>query len=228
MTNIIKKFCSSCGDEKPLSKYYKRSGLSEHTVAGHYISECKACMKERSRTQKRLHPLVPRADTEQYAIDYLHQKRIPALPGKALSYAHVDVVAFWIVRIEIKYSKLHRQAGTKYYAFNSSEKQRQNGYLADLVMLICERPTGRTFHLFNANDNVFVNPETETIKTAVSYYVGSHKPRSMWTPQDHYLSEGKMQDAQDNLVLIYDALGRLASELPEKAQALMDKESESE
>lgn len=163
MTTLT-KVCVRCKSEKSVSEFYVRSGCDNPTESGHYISECKDCMKQRTKTTTHLLPTEPRAATEILAIEYLKHKGIPALPGKAVSFAHVDVVAFGCVEIEVKYARLERKKGVQKFTFNATPAQSQYGYRGSIVMLICEYPDGRhTYHLFDAQHEVFyINGRVKT------------------------------------------------------------------
>jgi hypothetical protein len=145
------KKCARCTEVKPLTDFYERTGVYK----GHYLSECKDCMKARSKTSARLPANEPRAATEILAINALKQQGIPAGPGKAYLYADVDVVAFGCVRVEVKYAKLDRTHHREKYTFHTTPRQGQRGLLADVVMLICDDGDTPTFHLFRPDDEVF-------------------------------------------------------------------------
>lgn len=153
------KTCNACHIEKPFSEFYQRSGFSKDnppTLSGHYQVECKDCMRERSRNHIRVAKIVSLVPSEIMAMNRLHSVGIPALPGKAVSAADVDVVAYGCVWIEIKYGKLAWNHGGECFKFSATPKQRERGFLADLVLLICEYPNNdATYHLFDAKHPVF-------------------------------------------------------------------------
>lgn len=157
----LSKHCARCKIEKPFSEFYARSGHlnldNPPTEAGHYNSECKSCIQERDKLTKRLPKTEPRAKTEIIAIERLRRQGIHALPGKAVAATDVDVVAWGAVWLEIKYSRLARGHGiNEEFVFGATPAQMRRGFLAHIVMLICEYPDNRyTFHLFNAKDPVF-------------------------------------------------------------------------
>lgn len=153
--DTVTKPCCGCKVEKPLDQFYVRSGTSNPTEPGHYVSECKGCMKLRSKTNGNIDPYEPRVLTEQLAIERLLDVGIFALPGKAIAAADVDVVAWGCVWIEVKYARLEFQRGVKKFKFTTTPKQQQRGFLADLVMLICDYGVDLTYHLFEANHPVF-------------------------------------------------------------------------
>lgn len=157
----LSKVCVRCKTDKPFSEFYIRSGYNTPdnppTEPGHYNSECKFCIQDRSKQSKHLPATEPRAKTEIIAINRLHQEGIHALPGKAVLASDVDVVAWGCVWIEVKYSRLGRRHGVvPGFIFNATPAQMRRGFLAHIVMLICEHPDGHcTFHLFDAKDPVF-------------------------------------------------------------------------
>jgi hypothetical protein len=112
--------------------------------------------------------LVP---SEQLLIRQLGSLGIPAYPGKAMSHAHVDIVAWGLVNIEVKYSS--QKNGV--YSFITTPAQRRDGFRAHIVILICDTEHGVTFHLFDSNDPVFfINGH---MKSAITYAprVKNHK-----------------------------------------------------
>lgn len=149
--STISKICTRCQCLRPLSEYYTRSGMNADNVPGHYNSECKICMKARSMNLIPLSPYQPRVYTEQVAIDRLLQEGIFAIPGKAIHAADVDVVCWGCVWVEVKYSVLQRG----YFKFATTPKQQIRGFLADLVMLVCDYGDVKTYHIFESNDPVF-------------------------------------------------------------------------
>lgn len=144
------KVCARCKQNKPASEYYIRPNTNNLL-----ISECKDCMKERNRIHGSIPPTEPRVKSEIYAIEELRRNGIHAMPGKALSYANVDVVAFGCVRIEVKYSKLDTKFTRQTYSFAFTPGQIARGVLADIIMLICDDGQSRTYHLFPYDDPVF-------------------------------------------------------------------------
>lgn len=153
--DTLTKPCRGCKVEKILGDFYPRSGVDNPTEPGHYVSECKVCMKRRSKTNGNLDPYEPRVLTEQLAIERLLDVGIFALPGKAIAASDVDVVAWGCVWIEVKYARLEFQRGVRKFKFNTTPKQQQRGFLADIVMLICDYGEELTYHLFEVNHPVF-------------------------------------------------------------------------
>jgi hypothetical protein len=144
------KTCKRCNAIKHISEFYTRSGRPNE-----YLGECKACYKERGRNRVTVRKDTPMVGSEILAINALNHNGIHALPGKALQYAHVDVIAFGCVRIEVKYAKLDRTHHREKYTFQTTPRQGQRGLLADVVMLICDDGDTPTFHLFRPDDEVF-------------------------------------------------------------------------
>lgn len=216
MTMItVSKPCTSCKVDKPFSEYYIRSGVNNPTEPGHYNSECKACMLERSKRIQKLPATMPRAFTEKLAIEYLTSQGIGCLPGKAVKAAHVDIAAWGHVWIEVKYARLQRHRGAKMFKFNSTPSQKRRGFLAHIVLLICEYPDERrTFHLFPADHPVFeIDGRT---KTGFTFRPGA----------THALKHGNnrvvmtqpiMDEAQDRIDLIWKTLLELSENFKKQA-----------
>ena len=153
--DTLTKPCCACKTDKPLNEFYVRSGILNPTEPGHYVSECKVCMRLRNKTTGAVSPYEPRALTEQLAIEWLLDVGIYAAPGKAVRLAHVDVVAWGCVWIEVKYARYVSHRGVMKFKFDTTPKQQQRGFLADIVMLICDYGDELTYHLFEANHPVF-------------------------------------------------------------------------
>lgn len=144
------KVCTRCKTVRPLTEFYRRSGYPNQ-----WLSECKVCMKQRSQNHVPLPPTEPRAKTEILAINELRRNGIHAAPGKSVKHSDVDVVAFGCVNIEIKYSRLERSYSADRYTFGVTPAQIRRGFLADLVMLICDNNGRLSFHLFRADFPAF-------------------------------------------------------------------------
>lgn len=151
----LTKVCRRCKVIKPVTEFYVRSGVQNPIEAGHYNSECKSCLKERSKVTGTVHPTMPRVLSECLAIDALKANGIACLPGKAVHAADVDVVAWGHVKIEVKYAKLEFNRAEDNFSFVTTPKQQQRGFLAHIVMLICDYGDRLTYHLFDATDEVF-------------------------------------------------------------------------
>lgn len=189
--------CEKAGEVQAYSAYYVRSGVSEPKGDGDYLSDCKACMKRRNKEGRRLGALVPREASERLAIAYLVEKGIPALPGKAVGLADVDVAAWGCIRIEVKYSRNRGYGNGFIFALT---KRQERAIRADVVMLICDYEDFCEFHLFRADDPVFFFSD------------GRRKRYFDWKPgrveqKKHFsdrtvLTRGMMDAAQDNVALI--------------------------
>lgn len=112
--------------------------------------------------------------TENLAISKLKEMGIWAQPGKASDAPDVDVTAWGCVWIEVKHARLEPKGSTEEFTFTMTPKQVKRGFLADLVMLICEwLPETYTFHLFRADDPVFYM--NDRLKTGFTYRPGRKK-----------------------------------------------------
>lgn len=207
----LTKVCNRCKSEKSVSEFYVRSGCDNPTDIGHYISECKACMQDRAKSRKPLSATEPRTATEILAIEYLKSQGIPALPGKAISFAHVDVVAFGCIEIEVKYARLETKRGVQKFTFNSTPAQSRHGYRGSIVMLICEYPNERyTYHLFDAKHPVFYMDGR--IKTGFTFTPGAIE--ALKHGNNRVVMTQPLMDAhQDNIELILEKLASYSSQL---------------
>lgn len=156
-TAIVTKLCARCKQEKPLSEFYIRTPYNQNrdrpALPGAYISECKTCMRERGKHQRRITPGVSRVESENIAIEYLRGKGVYATPGKASKLPYVGIAAWGAVGIEVKratYDPLLRS-----FTFVTTPRQQAQGFRAHVVMLICEYPDRMTYHLFPSDHPVF-------------------------------------------------------------------------
>jgi hypothetical protein len=166
------KLCVRCNKSKSFDKFYVRSGINNPTEPGHYNSECKECLKERSRITGHRVRTEPVVEAERMAIEYLTRHGIAALPGKAVAAVDVDVVCWGHVWIEVKYSGMKHRGRQEQFVFTATPKQRTHGFRAHLVMLICEWPDNRhSYHLFDAHDPVFYMGDR--VKSGFTYTPGN-------------------------------------------------------
>lgn len=212
--NTVTKVCRRCKEEKPVGEFYARK-------SGDPLSECRQCMKARSKTVQPLPPTTPRAFTEILAIDYLARHRIFALPGKAVSAAWCDVVAEGNVWIEVKYGVV-KFSGTRHeYTFNATPAQMERGFIGHLVMLICPNNGGETtFHLFRKEDPVFYiwrdGEEHERLKSGLTYFRG-RKEALKHGDTRVVMTDAMMNAAQDNVELIALVRAELIEEMYQRA-----------
>jgi len=200
--DTVSKVCIACKNSLPLSEFYKRPGQTDPANPSQYTSECKTCMKARGKKSKIIDNQTPYAISEQWGIDYLHSKGIPSLPGKALSYAWVDVIAFGCVRVEVKYSTL---LSGDFFKFTLTPGQKKRGLLGDVVMLVCDYGTRATFHLFQPSFPAFyINGK---LKTGLHFTPGAMTARK-FAASRVVMTQPMMDNAQDNVQLIHDQLIR--------------------
>lgn len=160
-----KRICKTCQIEKPITEFYPRGG-------GMYFTECKDCYQKRGRSRQRRNVRqIPYHPTEQIAISKLCSLGIPAVPGRAISAYHTDVVAWGAVNIEVKYSSLKANEG-RTFSFSVTPDQKKRGVTAHLLMLICDYEDRKTFHVFPPNHPVF-------------FCNGSRKLHLGYTPDDY-------------------------------------------
>lgn len=210
--DTVSKVCCRCNIEKPLTEFYPR----KHTNS--YVSECKDCMKERSRQTSNNNQdyLMPRASTELLAIQYLHANGIPTLPGKALHYSHVDAIAFGCIQIEVKYSRLSYHRGASKFVFNATPAQMKHSFRAHLVMLICDYgdDEGLTHHFFLPSNEVFYIDGR--MKSGFTFTPGALEAKKHGNNRV-VMTQPLMDEARDRLELIYLKLKEYIAEIKQGA-----------
>lgn len=154
---------------------------------------------------------MPRASTEIAAIEYLTSKGIPAVPGKALRHSHVDIIAFGCIEIEVKYARLKYQRGVEKFAFVATPAQQERGFKAQIVMLICDYQDGMMgYHFFDATHPVFYIKGR--MKSGFTFTPGCYEAKKHGSNR-LVLVQGMMDDAQDNVGLIYEQLKNISQQL---------------
>lgn len=211
--------CNACGEVLPFSAFYVRSGYGTHDnpalEPGHFTTECKACMKSRSKGKKRVPPWETQVKSEELAIAALMANGIWATTGKATQSPDVDVVAFGVVWIECKHAALSRERGRKGFKFNATPKQRERGYLGHIIMLICEWPgTHYTHHLFDTDAPYFYNDDG-SLKSGYVYVPGKLEPSKRGRGNEYQLTQPVMNEAEDRYELIWAKMAHIR-------QALLD------
>jgi len=154
--NDSTKVCRRCKQRKPLSDFYIRSGYKTPTQPGHWLSECKTCIKERDRVKQR--PIKGDSGVigEQLTIDKLRSVGIHTVKSRRNLFSHSDIVCWGCIPIEVKHAKLKYHRRLHSFTFLTTKRQQQRGFLADLVILVCEfEPDDHTFHIFDAHHPVF-------------------------------------------------------------------------
>lgn len=204
VVEVIK--CARCKNPFPITEFYIRKN-------GTPVSECKTCMKLRNhgKTTNNNDYLIPRTKTEIIAIKYLHSRRIPAIPGKAIRHSHVDVVAFGCIDIEVKYAKLKMTKGVEKFTFVVTPDQQENGFRGNVIMLICDYQDGIISHHFFYPDN------------PVFYIDGRLKSGFTFTPGDEearkhggnrvVMTQNMMDEAEDKIILIENSLEEFRNNL---------------
>lgn len=208
MDTIVSKPCARCHSVKPLADFYTRPPYNKPgnppTLPGHYVSECKTCMKARGSTN--YHPTVPRAKTEILAIDYLRRNGVYAVPGKSVYAADVDVVAWGCVWIEVKYALLQRGK----FTFHSTPTQKERGYRAHVVILICDYGSQKTYHLFRSNHPVFY--KDGRIKSGFTFTPGAMEAKKHGNNRV-VMTQPLMDTAQNDTEMIEQARQQIALHL---------------
>lgn len=191
------RICVACKQPKDLSEYYPRG------TSGYLCSECKDCMKARSKRQVSVDRKISVVPSEGDVITQLHVNGVPALPGKALHQQWADVIAWGCVLIEVKSSSLNDRQFT--FAFTASQR---NGKLrGDLIVLVCRYEDKNTFHVFPSNHPMFYGKNGK-LKTSVN-----------WTPDRNkqgkpsVLTDEMMVDAENRWQMVEDYRQRIAARL---------------
>lgn len=208
----VTKLCTQCDQEKPLSDFYMRSGYDNYHDPGHRLSECKACMKARAKRQHRLPPTETSVKGERLALAYLRKHGVYTVPGKAMSFADVDLVAFGCVGVEVKHAVSKPIPNHDiHFLFKTTPRQQKRGFLSHVVLLICEYPDGhQTYHVFPTNFPAFYRDGQ--IKQGFTWYPGRDRQRKH---DDYYiaLTDGMMEAARDNIGLIYACMETIQDRL---------------
>lgn len=197
--DTITKVCHRCNRELDIQEFYERS------YSNSFTSECKSCMKARSKAQHVTNEdyQVPVVESEKMAITYLATHGIPALPGKTIRHSYVDLIAFGCIGIEVKYSRLEDIRGVVKFQFDTTPAQQKKGFRASVVLLICDYESERTFHFFDAKDPVFYMKGR--LKTGFTFTPGAYEPLKHGENRV-VMVQGMMDNAQDKVQLIYDKL----------------------
>jgi hypothetical protein len=183
------KTCCDCGYEKQSDDFYKRpDGKNLNSV-------CKDCMKKRSAAKKinNTSKMISTVDSENLVLSKLHSMGIPALPGKAISHSWTDIVAWGIVRIEVKYA-IMRHDGQYIWTFSPTQtKKRVKG---DVIVLI-----GRT-EMGNAQrkHRYFILPSNSEV-----FYKDGHRKKGVSFPLSRLSMENvntEIENSEDNWGLV--------------------------
>lgn len=204
--NGQKRCKGKCGKIRPYSEFYVRPtfGTAENPAVedGHFVSECITCMRERGKTAKLLPPWESRVKTEQLAIAAFQRAGIWAQTGKATSAPDVDVVLRGMVWCEVKHATPKRKGHQESFTFVMTQRQQQRGFLAHVVMLICEYPDGSfTYHLFHADNPVFLKTDG-TLKSAVTYVPGKTEQTTRGRGGVQQIVQADMDEAENRWELI--------------------------
>jgi hypothetical protein len=199
--------CDRCGLPKPRSEYYTRSGMPHLILNG-----CKECRKaaERAKAGIPRDPHAVHTPSEAWVIERLKSVGIPALPGKALHYAHADVVAFGCVLIEVKSSTLTHGM----FRFPFTPIQYKSRIRGDLIVLVCDYGDNKTFHVLSTGHDIFFDAKGNR-KTAVHFVPG--QMAAVKHARRHVLVQPIMDAAQDKWALVWAALKAQSDALKEGA-----------
>lgn len=207
----LTKVCRRCNTEKPFDDFYVRSGTESPEHAGQYLTECKACMQERSKLSGTRNRKLSLVKSENLAIEWFKKQGIYAEPGKASYNADVDVVCFGCVWIEVKAAKLEHSGHGEIFTFTTTPRQQKRGFLAHIVMLICEWPNSEpTYHLFHSSDDVFYMQDR--VKVGWTYRVGADKALKHGNNRT-VMIQPMMDRAQGNYQMVWDYLKQISKDL---------------
>jgi len=179
-----------CGKVKPVSEFYQRTD-------GTYLTPCRAC-KRKYQLRRNNKP----TQSPQHERDFVAECRrrgIVADHGKAFNkFAHVDVVCFGAVRVEVKLAHYY----DKQPSFHFSMDQQRRGIQGDVVVFMLPNSTGYTYHFFSPQFFKFYRYRNQKrrLKSAVSLVNPSHK-HSKRNPSS--LTEHDMRNAQNQWHLLY-------------------------
>lgn len=213
------RFCKMCGKVKPFTEFYVKSGYgtAEHPAVtpGHFVTDCIDCMKQRSRNQVQTRMPVWETNTmsEQIVIDALMKRGIGATTGKVANAPDVDVVAWGWVNIECKYSGLKHTKGTgRSFKFVTTPKQQKRGFLAHIVILVCEYPDGDvTFHMFGNRDPYFYKKDG-SVKTGFTFTPDRYRKSNAGFAGHHPLTQEVMDAHKGNWNLIWQKLDEISDQ----------------
>lgn len=170
--------CIGCNKAKPLSDYYVYPN-------GHHYTRCIKCQKAYTHAITR-NGSIPH-EHELRCLGYLHSFGIPVMEGKHIKhpdYKYIDLVAFGIIRIEVK----RAQPGNRIWF---SHRQRE-AFRCDVVIVeSCEQ----TYHIYPPDFKEFIRKATGKRKTSTK------------------LSELGLVVSQDRIELIHDILVMKQTEL---------------
>lgn len=208
------KACARCGKDQPFTQYYTRPtyGTLENPAIepGHFISECKTCMFERAKHQKRLPPWKSRVKHEQMTIDYLMRRGIWTTTGKMTNAPDVDLVSLGVVWLEAKYAEAKQRGLKTTFSFTFTPSQQERGFLAHVVVLICAHQDGRhTFHFFQHDDPVFYKDDGVTMKSAVTFTIGKRVASIRGRGYQHQITQQLMDSRKDDVSLIWTWAGHI-------------------
>ena len=144
------KVCIDCRKAKGVGEFYLRSD------GRNYTSVCKECMKKRSAINSKAQrsKFISTVDSENALLNALHQQGIPAWPGKAMSHTFADVIAWGIVKIEVKYAAPDERGRFKWHFTPSQVKAGVRGHITVLAL-------ENRYSVLRSDDPLFYHPDGE-------------------------------------------------------------------
>lgn len=201
-----KRCRGKCGKIKPYSEFHVRSGYGTSekpaTMDGHFLTECKNCMRVRGNHKSVVPPWESLVKAEQLAIDYFFARGIWATTGKMTNAPVVDLTCWGVVWVEVKHAKLRHKGRRDSFDFTTSVTQQERGLLAHVVLLVCEYPDGCfKYHLFYADDPVF-SKANGSLKSGFSFVPGKMKPSKQGRGTVNQLTQDIMDAAENRVEII--------------------------
>lgn len=199
-TDTLTKKCSHCNLVKPSSDFYRVS-YARHRL-GQYCIECTKLIANTNR-----HPA--KYTTNDLLVCKLNSLGIVAFRGYKPAFSHIDVVAWGCVRIELKASNFNKYG---HYHFSLTPKQKQVGWLADVVILMLD-PYADTesCHVFMANDPVFY--AEGKLKAGLTYTPNADAEIAQQGGRRNPLNDQLMESAKNKWGIIEEMRLCIASKL---------------
>lgn len=217
-----------CGKIKPFSEFYVRSGYGtlEHPalLPGHFVTECIDCMKERGKKPKPKEPWVSLVESENIAIEAFMAHGVGAVTGKSANAPDFDLMLWGWIGAEVKHATVQNKRGeSQSFTFNTTPKQQERGFLAHIVVLICEWPDGHmTFHLFDAKEPYFYRPDGR-VKSGLTFTPDIYRKGPSGRVGHHALTQAVMDAHKDKWSLVGQYLLKLSNQLRNGARPVYGK-----
>ena len=170
MIETITKQCNKCDRVLPLAEFHKHPHTKDRLQA-----HCRECHVKLYRNQHIRG--VSTIESHNLVIAELGYHGIYSCAGSGSVFRHVDIVAWGCIQIEVKSSTLNK-SGMFHFSFSAS--QFSGGLKAELIVLVCLRPTVNSFHVFDPQRPLFFRKDGK-MKTAISWTPGGAGKRNRHT-----------------------------------------------